>query len=259
MNSSPLAAAPVELRRVDAGRGVAWLAEAFDLFKREPGTWIGIAVVYLLIMLAATLVPGGSILMSLAGPVFTGGMMLGCHSQMSGQGLKVAHLFEGFNGGRMGQLVLLALIYFGACLVLILIGAVLALTLFGMSASDFSNGTVPGELVLPLVLLILVMLGLYIPIAMGMWLAPALVVLRGVAPWEAFKLSFRGCLINFVPFLLYGVIALLIVIVASIPLFLGWLVAAPVFFISIYSGYRDIFPQPQPPPLQAVPQPQLFV
>lgn len=246
-------------RQVEVRRGLSWFGEAFDLFKREPGGWIGIVVVYLLIMLAATVVPGGSILMSLAGPVFTGGMMRACDSQAAGQGVKVSHLFECFGGKHIGSLVLLALIYVGACLVLVVVGAVLALTLFGMSPRDFSHGSIPGEFLLPLVLLALVLLGLYIPIAMGMWLSPALIVLRGAAPWEAFALSFRGCLINFVPFLLYGVIALLIAVAASIPFFLGWLVAAPVFFISVYTGYRDIFPPPEPPPLQSSPQPRLFV
>jgi uncharacterized membrane protein len=257
--SSPPAAL-IEPRRVEVGRGVSWLGEAFDLFKREPGNWIGIFVVYLLIMLAATLVPGGSILLSLAGPVFTGGIMRACDSQAAGQKVNVAQLFDCFGGTYLGPLVLLALIYFGACLMLVVIGGVLALTMFGMSLGDFSAGTIPpSQFLLPLALLALVLLALYIPIAMGMWLAPALIVLRGAAPWDAFKLSFRGCLVNMLPFLIYGVIALVIALLASIPLFLGWLVAAPLFFISVYTGYRDIFPPPEPPPLQATPPPQLFV
>lgn len=255
MNSKPLGnpSTVIEPRQVDTGRGGSWLAEAFDLFKQEPGTWIGITVVYLLIMLASTMIPGGSILMSLAGPVFTAGMMLGCDSQSSGQGIKLVHLFEGFKGGRLGQLVVLALIYFGACLALMVVLGVFMLAVFGLSPLHLSTEVIPDQDLLPLALLALVGLALYIPIAMGMWLAPALMVLHGVAPLEAFKLSFRGCMVNFMPFLLYGVIGLLIAVAASIPLFLGWLVAAPVFFISLYTSYRDMFPRPLPPPAESVP------
>lgn len=262
MNTNPWAqptAAPLEPRRVDAGRGWSWLAEAFDLFKRDPGTWIGIAAVYLLIMLAATMIPGASILMSLAGPVFTAGIMLGCHSQATGRGVKVTHLFEGFKDGRLGRLVILSLIYLVACLALVIVGAVFVTAAFGLSPLHFSTEVIPDQYLLPLVLLALVLLALYIPIAMGMWLAPALIVLRGVEPLQAFKLSFRACLVDFAPFLVYGVIGLAIAVAASIPLLLGWLVAAPLFFISLYTTYSDIFPSPALPPPESAPAPHPFV
>jgi uncharacterized membrane protein len=243
MNSVPPAAAPPEMRKVEAGRGWTWLAEAFDMFRQQPGTWIGILIIYVVILLAAALIPGASLLTTLAGPVFSGGIMLGCSSQASGQGVKVSHLFEGFSGSRLGQLVLLAVIYLGACLLLGLVVVLVALLGFGLSPSHLASGTVPDDYLLPLMLVILVALALYIPVAMGMWLAPALIALDGVEAFAAFKLSFRACLLNFVPFLVYGVVGLVLALLATLPIFLGWLVVAPVFFISIYTSYRDMFPR----------------
>jgi uncharacterized membrane protein len=66
-------------------------------------------------------------------------------------------------------------------------------------------------------------------------------MLAGLTPVEAMKASFAGCLRNVVPFLVYGVIGLLLAIVASIPLGLGWLVLVPVAIASIYASYCDIF------------------
>jgi uncharacterized membrane protein len=43
-----------------------------------------------------------------------------------------------------------------------------------------------------------------------------------------------------------GLLTLLIVIAATIPLFIGWLVAVPVITASIYFSYRDIFSVDQP-------------
>ena len=87
-----------------------------------------------------------------------------------------------------------------------------------------------------LVLSILVMMALMIPVAMAIWLAPALVVLSDRGAVEAMKESFAGCLKNIVPFLLYGVVLFVASIVAAIPLFLGWLVLGPVFAGSIYAS-----------------------
>ena len=77
--------------------------------------------------------------------------------------------------------------------------------------------------------------------AFALWFAPALVVLRGAAPVAAIKESFSACLKNFVPFLIYGIVLLVLGIVAAIPLGLGWLVLGPVVIASVYVAYRDIF------------------
>jgi uncharacterized membrane protein len=55
------------------------------------------------------------------------------------------------------------------------------------------------------------------------------------------KTSFYACLKNIVPFLIYGVIAVVLCLIAAIPFGLGFLVVGPVLFASIYTGYRDIF------------------
>ena len=87
----------------------------------------------------------------------------------------------------------------------------------------------------------LVAMALSIPVYMALWFAPALVVLRGLAPVAAVKESFFGCLKNMVPFLIYGIVMLVLGIVAAIPLGLGWLVLGPVAVASIYVAYRDIY------------------
>ena len=63
----------------------------------------------------------------------------------------------------------------------------------------------------------------------------------GQSPVKAMKVSFFGCLKNIVPFLLYGVVMMVLCVVAAIPVMLGYLVLGPVIIASIYTGYRDIF------------------
>jgi uncharacterized membrane protein len=56
------------------------------------------------------------------------------------------------------------------------------------------------------------------------------------------KLSLRAFLHNIAPMLLYGVTFMLLGILASLPMMLGWLVLLPVVFTSLYASYSDIFP-----------------
>jgi uncharacterized membrane protein len=62
-----------------------------------------------------------------------------------------------------------------------------------------------------------------------------------MAPIEAIKESFMGCLKNILPFLVYSIVLVVLGVVASIPLGLGWLVLGPTLVGSVYASYRDIY------------------
>ena len=76
-------------------------------------------------------------------------------------------------------------------------------------------------------LVLLVCALLVVPLLMAFWFAPALIVLRGDEPVAAMTTSFRACLRNMSPFLVYGVLGLVFAVIACIPLFLGLLVLFP--------------------------------
>jgi uncharacterized membrane protein len=131
--------------------------------------------------------------------------------------------------------------------IVLVIIAFVVMFAFGMDLEMFAGG---GQEVTPeqlqsmgigLVLGVLVALALAVPFAMAFWFAPALVVIHDLGAIEALKLSFLGCLRNIIPFLLYGIIAFVLFMVATLPLMLGWLVMIPVLFGSTYAGYKDIF------------------
>ena len=84
-------------------------------------------------------------------------------------------------------------------------------------------------------------LALMLPLFMAIWFAPLLVVFHEHGALEAMKASFTGCLRNIVPFLVYGVIGFVLMVLASVPVLLGWLVLGPVMVASIYTAYRDIY------------------
>ena len=55
------------------------------------------------------------------------------------------------------------------------------------------------------------------------------------------KTSFSACLKNIVPFLVYGLVGMVLAVAASLALMLGWFILAPVWMASMYASYRDIF------------------
>lgn len=229
-----------EPRVVEAGRGFAWLGEGWELFKEAPGPWIGVFVVWMVVSVVLSLIPLVNIFSGLLNPVFSAGMMYGCHSLAQGRGLAVGHLFEGFQR-RFGNLVMIGLIAIIAGVVIFLsaflgvLGGAGALSI--LSRGEMSEVPDP----IALLLALLVVLALMVPLMMALWFAPGLSILHGQSPLRALSLSFQGCLRNLMPFLTYGLGTLGLAILATLPLGLGWLVLGPVLVTSTYAAYREIF------------------
>jgi uncharacterized membrane protein len=228
---------------VPAGHGWAWIAEAWDLFKRQPGMWIGIIVLLFVIMVGAALIPiVGGLLLSLFGPVFAAGIAIGCKSLESGGELRFGHLFAGFRE-RTGTLIGVGAVYLAASLVVMLVvGLIMGVGMFTMMGADPQAMEAMG---MTMVLAMLVMMALLLPVFMAVWLAAPLVVFHDHGVADAMKGSFTGCLKNLLPFLLYGVVLFVLSIVATIPIGLGWLVLGPVLAASVYTSYRDIYLKPR--------------
>jgi uncharacterized membrane protein len=234
--SSP-AGAP---RSVAAGQGWAWIVSGFDLFKKNPGVWIVIMIILFVIMLVLAIIPVlGAIATALLLPVFTGGIMLGCQSLARNGTLEINHLFAGFKTQTSNLVVVGALALGGGIVAMLpmffIIGTGL---LFGAARGDTAGMAAMGGSVL---IAWLVTMALITLVYMALWFAPALVVFRAVAPVEALKQSFAACLKNVVPFLIYGIVVMVLGVIAVIPLGLGLLVLFPVISASVYTGYRDIF------------------
>ncbi|MGM0565040.1 MAG: BPSS1780 family membrane protein [Pseudomonadota bacterium] len=220
------------------GAGWTWIAAGFDLFKPAWLIWIVNFILFVVVMAVLSLVPLiGQVATLLLSPVLIGGLMLGAQAVDRGEELTVGHLFAGFSKNS-GQLVLVGLLY-GVFLFLSVIPGAVIMMLGGLSAG--STGQAGAEIGFLAALGILVMLLFVIPVIMAYWFAPVLVVLNDKPAIEAMKLSFKGCLKNILPFLWYGIIGLLLYIVALIPLGLGVFVVAPVLIASMYTAYKGVF------------------
>ena len=236
-------------RSVPAGNGLTWIGTGWGIFTQSPIAWIVCAVILIVISVVLGFIPIiGSIISYILFSVFAGGLMLGCQAQHTGRPFEIGDLFGGFKE-KAGSLILVGVLFIAASLVLLLIAAVL----FGifLGSTGILTGLISGDQdaltklmggsIAALLVIGLVILALYVPIAMAFWFAPSLVALQDVAPVAALRISFFACLKNFLPFLLYGVVFLVIAFIAIIPFGLGILVAFPLLYASTYAAYRDIF------------------
>lgn len=229
-----------EGRGVDAGRAIEWLKAGWGYFLKNPGIWIGMTVAMMAIGMVLGFIPiVGQLAVNFLMPVFAAGLLLGCKSLRDGGELRFDHLFAGFKQNT-GNLIMVSIYY----LIGVVVVSVLTFMVGGgaaMTGAMMGNGIGAGVAFSGLLFALLIMLALLTPLIMAVWFAPALVVFRNVAPIPAMKASFAACLKNLLPFLVFGVVVLVLAFVASLPLMLGWLVLLPVLVGSHFSSYLDLF------------------
>ena len=94
---TPAAGLPIRVRDVPARRGAAWLAGGWQLFRRKPWAWIGLAAGWMVITLGLVMVPlVGGVVANLLQPVFFAGFALAAHRQRAGQSIDTGSLFAGW-------------------------------------------------------------------------------------------------------------------------------------------------------------------
>jgi len=226
-------------RTVEAGQGWAWIASAFGLFRKRAAAWIGITVILFVLLFVMNLIPFiGALANMLLMEVFLGGVLLGCKS-LEGEGeFGVGQLFAGFSHQTGRLIVLGVLTVVGWIAILIVIFFITGRSMMGLMSGDPAAIAAAGP---AMAIGGLVAFALSVPLYMALWFSACLVVFEEVQPARAMAQSFRACLKNIVPFLLYGIVFLVLFVLATIPLGLGLLVAIPVMIASVYTAYRDVF------------------
>lgn len=221
-------------------RGAAWIAEGYELFKAAPGPWLGIAVLWLVILMGLAMLPFGSLIWSALSPVFIGGVLLGCRGLGQGSPLKIEQLFACFGNGQFGTLATLGVLGLAAQFLIALLAVAIIYPALpaGLASGHAGLGAIA---IFPVMLGILLATALMLPLAMALWFAPALIALGGEQPVNALKLSLAASWVNMGAFTVYGLLMLVLIVIAAIPFGLGLLVAGPVLMGSIYAAYRDIF------------------
>lgn len=231
----PPAAAPTSIRSVGAGQGINWISEGFKLVFKSPGTWVLITIGLLVMSIIVGAIGSDSFgsALSMGVTTYIGGLLMrSCQAAEQGEDM-FKHIGETAKSNSLiilslfatamyfGMMMAIYSLGFGAAMMAIFVDPMLALQSLGVGA--------------------LGILAIYILISMAVMFSPALVVLDGAAPVEALKLSFTACLKNILPFLLFILLMLPVMLIAAIPLGLGLLIAIPAYICAAYFAYKDIF------------------
>lgn len=236
------------IAKLAAERGWGWIVAGFQLFKVNPLMWIGLLVAYAVVLFVVQLVPlVGTFAANLFGPAVAAGLMAASSRAARNLPPRIEDLFVGFGAKLypllvLGALTILAWLLIGIIVTVFFGGAVLMSGGSHMpNETEFAGAilrtvaTGAGFAVIGLVALISVLT------AMALLFAPALVLLRDIAPIEAMKLSFHACLVNWLPLLVFSIVLIPLAMLAALPFGLGWLVLAPTIVAAVYSAYREIF------------------
>jgi len=245
----------VDYRKVSAGQGWQWYVEGWRLFLTRPGTLYLVLILFLLVQLAITIVPlVGSIVATLIAPAMIGGVYLvldrirQIRSDMRvdalarEQSISAGLLFEGLKhpSRRKPFLVLGVLsLLFNLLLASVLISAISMP--MDPEAIENQEQLVQALMAAPMGIWLL-LIGLWAAYMMAMTFAIPLVALREASATEAIKASIGAILGNIMPFLLYGLIGFGLMMVAMIPMGLGFIILIPVLFASVFSAFIDLFP-----------------
>ncbi|MGO1400229.1 MAG: BPSS1780 family membrane protein [Psychrobacter sp.] len=223
-------------RKCETGAGLSWLLKAFELFRDQPLLWLAIGVVYLIIFAIGSSIPFINFIFPFLSFVFIGGIIKGCADQSAGKELRFDHLFSAFNT-HIKPLIILSILY-----AVVLIVAMIPIALIFGGMAMFAVYQSDSFALISVVVGISLAFILVTPILMIIWFAPALIVLHDVEPMQAMKMSFRGCVKNLLPFLVFGLMAPILMLLGTLfTLGLGLIVLLPIGMITYYTSYRDVW------------------
>lgn len=235
----------MEPLQLEANHGWQWIKTGYALFMKAPLLWIVLLAICFVAAAGVSAVPVvGEPLVSLMMPVVIIGLMAGCRSLELGDELELMHLFCGFQRHTSHLITLGGIALVGQYLIFGAMMMVGGATLVGIL---MNNQAPPAPEVMQQAIAgagaaVMVGLVLFSVLLMSMQFAPMLVFFRNIAPVAAMKLSLRAFTRNVGAMFVYGMSFMLLAILASLPMMIGWLILLPMVFTSLYASFCDIFP-----------------
>jgi len=246
--------------------GVDWFMGGVEILKRSPSLMVLLGVGVILGTVMISLIPGiGSFVVQLVAPVFVVGLAQFCarverEPVGSGSSSWFSDVLVGFKG-PVEKLVVVGVVQLLGSLGIVMLTLIPALVLIflnlsssdtGVSQSIQQSGGVPpfqdllvrflvGGKAWLLFISFFAFLFLYIPLSLATWFAPQLIFFKNLAVRDALLLSLKGSFENIGAMGVYGAVWLLVGVMATLPLALGWFVCVPILIGSSWVAYREIY------------------
>ncbi len=256
----------MKLHIVPAKQGLVWVQQGIRTFWRQPLAFTGLFFLFMAWVSVLSMIPLiGAAVALLVLPAASLGLMVATEQAAAGKFPMPTVLMVAFRADqqRLKAMLTLGLLYAGSFLAVMLISAMVDGG--GFAKVYLANAPITPEVVNDSDFQFAMWLatGLYIPLSMMFWHAPALVHWHGVPPLKSMFFSAVACWRNLGAFAVYllawtGVFvvgATVILMVSSAlggndltgaVLMPGALLMAAMFFTSVYFSVKDCFDLPSP-------------
>lgn len=230
-------------RKLPAKQGLQWVNEGFRLYRQNPlllsaafGLLFGVVAVTNLIPVI------GRVISELISPLMVAGFMAAYRVLDRKEALQWPHFLAGIQGPWLPLMVIGAVQMLGMLLVAQIMQRMGFDPQAVMSAAQKNDAAAMQNAINQAMPALFTGALLLTPLIMATWFAPALVLFGNARPGQALLISLRAVAKNWLPILVNGLaLGLVLFIAALIPMLLGFLVAMPIFFGSVYAGYQGIF------------------
>lgn len=226
--------APAHLhpRIVPWRHALAWYEEAMRLFKRAPGTWVGLAVITIIAEIALTAVPGvGALLSQVVTPLVACGLLFAAAAADRGDAPSLRQATDAFRAppAAIAAIVASALVTFAAEALAAWWTSGANLLAGGSGMASLSPAAVAGIYTIGILASLPVMF------------VPFHVLFERVPPGAAFAASWSAFALNTPPLLAYSAASLVLLGFGVATMGLGLVLALPLWAASSYAAWKDIF------------------
>lgn len=208
------------------------------LFKRAAGAWCVLGLITVVAELALNFVPGvGVALAKVIVPIIECGMLLGAVAVDRGEPLPIRVSVAVFRArpAALAAIVISALMIFG-------VEAWTAYSIAGINLLDNADG---GPSLSAAALAGIFAAGTLV--SLPVTFVPFAALFEGASFTRAFSASARGFALNILPLLLFGALALVLVLVGLLSYGFGLIAVFPLVSAATYAAWKDIYAIASPP------------
>jgi hypothetical protein len=228
---SPAALVPHPPRAVATLRAFAWFEDAMRLFKRAPVNWCVLGFITLATELSLQLVPGIGVAASkVIVPVVECGMLIGCAAVDRGAPLEIRYAVAVFGASpaALAAITVSALMIFG-------VEALAGYALAGV------NLLVPAEETALTASTLITVFAIGTAVSLPVMFVPFAALFENAPFGRAFVVSARGFALNVAPLVLFGALALALILIGLLSLGIGLIAVFPLLSAASYAAWKDVY------------------
>ena len=231
-------------RKLAAKQGLQWINEGFRLYRQNPLLLsAAFGLLFGAVAVANRIPVIGSVLSELLSPLMVAGFLAAYRTLDRKETLQWRHFLAGINGPWLALITIGAVQWVGMLIIMQIVLS-MGFDIQAVRAAAQKNDPVVLQNAMSRVPVQAVMLGLLliVPLMMATWFAPALILFGNARPTQALMISLRAVARNWQAIIVNALaLGMLIVVAAQVPFLMGFLVAMPIMFGSVYAAYQGIF------------------